>query len=300
MFKRFALLILTNIAILVVMSTVIYLFGLNRWLDHNHIQYGTLFALSLVIGFTGSFISLAISKWMAKMIYNIEVIETPRTETEEWLVETVRRQAAKVGVAMPEVGIYDSPEVNAFATGPSRSNSLVAVSSGLLRVMARDEVEGVLAHEMTHVSNGDMVTMTLLQGILNTFVVFFSYLIGFAVDRALSNNRDEEDRGPGLGFLIGQIVSQICLGILASLVVLAFSRYREYKADAGSARIEGKASMIAALKRLKQITEGDFIYDDRSPALNNFKINGKPGTTSLWADHPSLDDRIEALEKLTL
>ncbi len=141
---------------------------------------------------------------------------------------------------MPEVGIYDSPEVNAFATGPSRSNSLVAVSSGLLRVMTREEAEGVLAHEMTHVSNGDMVTMTLLQGILNTFVVFFSYIIAFAVDRALNNNRDEEDRGPGLGFYIGQFVAQIALGFLASLVVLAFSRYREFKADAGSARIEGK------------------------------------------------------------
>ena len=300
MFKRIGLFLLTNIAILAVMMIVIHLFGLNRFLTANGINYGTLFGFSLVVGFTGSFISLAISKWMAKMAYSIEVIETPENETEEWLLDTVRRQAAKVGVAMPEVGIYDSAEVNAFATGPSRSNSLVAVSSGLLRVMTREEAEGVLAHEMTHVSNGDMVTMTLLQGILNTFVVFFSYIIAFAVDRALSNNRDDEERGPGLGFMIGQIIAQIALGFLASLVVLAFSRHREFKADAGSARLEGKESMIAALKRLKQITETDFIYDDRSPALNNFKINGKPSTTSIWADHPSLDDRIEALEKLAL
>ncbi|HEY8967167.1 MAG TPA: protease HtpX [Candidatus Methylacidiphilales bacterium] len=297
MFKRIGLFLLTNLAIIVVMTVVINLFGLNRWLEHNHIQYGTLFGLSLVIGFTGSFISLAISKWMAKMAYDIQVIENPQDETEEWLVETVRRQAAKVGVAMPEVGIYDSPEVNAFATGPSRGNALVAVSSGLLRIMTREEVEGVLAHEMTHVSNGDMVTMTLLQGVLNTFVVFLSYIIGFAVDNAMKSDRDR-DRGPGLGFMIGQFISQICLGILASLVVLAFSRWREYRADAGAARIEGKESMIAALERLKRITESDFVIDDRSPALASFKINGKPSTTSIWADHPSLDDRIEALRKL--
>ncbi|SDU29909.1 Heat shock protein. Metallo peptidase. MEROPS family M48B [Verrucomicrobium sp. GAS474] len=295
--KRIFLFILTNIAILAVMMIVIHLFSLDRFITANGLNYTTLFGFSLVVGFTGSFISLAISKWIAKMSYNIEVITSPENETEEWLVDTVRRQAAKVGVAMPEVGIYESPEVNAFATGPSRSNSLVAVSSGLLRVMTREEAEGVLAHEMTHVSNGDMVTMTLLQGILNTFVVFFSYIIAFAVDRALSNGRDE-DRGPGIGFMIGQFVTQICLGVLASLVVLAYSRSREFKADAGAARLEGKGPMIAALKRLKQITESDFIYDDRAPALSNFKISGKPSTTHIWASHPPLEDRIEALEKL--
>ncbi len=297
--KRIFLFLLTNIAVIVVITLIINLLGVNHFLSARGIDYRQLLLFSLVVGFTGSFISLGISKWMAKSIYQIHPIEHPASEAEQWLVDTVRGLAAKARIAMPEVGIYDSPEVNAFATGPSRSNSLVAVSSGLLRTMRREEIEGVLGHEITHISNGDMVTMTLLQGVLNTFVVFLSYVIAFFIDRFFSGNRDD-DRGPGFGFYIGQFVCQILLACLASLVVYAYSRAREYRADAGSARLEGKAPMLAALRRLKEITEGDPIIDDRSPALSAFKISGKPGQTSLWADHPSLDDRIAALEKLRL
>jgi heat shock protein HtpX len=295
--KRIFLFLLTNIAVLIVISIVVHVLGFDHFLHANGLNYPQLLGFSAVIGFVGSFFSLAISKWMAKSIYGIVPIASPANEEEEWLVDTIRRQAAKARIAMPEVGIYESPEVNAFATGPSRANSLVAVSSGLLSTMTRTEAEGVLAHEITHVSNGDMVTMTLLQGVLNTFVIFFSYVLAFFVDRLLQGNR-EDDRGPGLGFFLGRLACQVLLGFLASLVVMAYSRHREFRADAGSAALEGKGPMLAALRRLKQITEGDPIVDDRSPALSAFKINGKPGATSIFADHPSLDDRIAALEKL--
>jgi heat shock protein HtpX len=234
---------------------------------------------------------------MAKSAYNIYVIESPANEGEQWLVDTVQTLASKAGIAMPEVGIYDSPEVNAFATGPSRRNALVAVSSGLLRAMSREEASGVLGHEISHVANGDMVTMTLLQGVLNTFVVFLSRVAAFFVDKALSGGRD--DRGPGIGYFLSTLFFQVVLGFLASLVVFAFSRWREFHADAGSATLEGsKEPMLAALRRLKVITESDPVIDDRSPALQSFKINGKPGSASIFADHPSLDDRIAALERL--
>jgi heat shock protein HtpX len=234
---------------------------------------------------------------MAKQAYKIQVIEHPATTQEQWLVDTIRSLAAKAKVQMPEVGIYESPEVNAFATGPSRSNSLVAVSSGLLREMEPREVEGVLAHEMTHISNGDMVTMSLLQGILNTFVVFLSRIGAFFIDQWL--RKDEEDSGPGWGYLISSIIFQIILGILASMIVMAFSRQREFRADAGAAHLSGKEAMIAALRRLQSIMEADPIIDDRSASISAFKINGKPhGFFALMASHPSLEDRIEALEKL--
>jgi len=294
--KRIFLFLLTNIAVLIVISIIVHVFHFDRFLTIHGLNYPQLLGFSAVIGFVGSFFSLAISKWMAKSIYNIVPITSPSTEAEEWLVDTVRRQAAKARIAMPEVGVYESPEVNAFATGPSRANALVAISSGLLQTMTRTEAEGVLAHEITHISNGDMVTMTLLQGVLNTFVIFFSYVIAFIVDRLLQGNREE--RGMGIGFFLGRLACQILLGFLASLVVMAYSRHREFRADAGSAALEGKGPMLAALRRLKQITEGDPIIDDRSPALSAFKINGKPGATSIFADHPSLDDRIAALEKL--
>jgi heat shock protein HtpX len=303
--KRIFLFVLTNIAILVVIAVVVHLFGFDRWLNNPQgggaygLNYVNLLGFSLVVGFAGSFISLALSKWMAKQAYNIHVIESPSNETEQWLVDTVQGLAAKAGVAMPEVGIYDSPEVNAFATGPSRANALVAVSSGLLQAMSRTEASGVLGHGMSHVANGDMVTMTLLQGVLNTFVVFLSRVFGFFIDQALSGGRDRREAGTGIGYFLSVIVLQIVLGFLASLVVFAFSRWREYHADAGSARLEGsKEPMLAALRRLKAITEGDPVIDDRSPALQAFKISGKPGSASLFADHPSLDDRIAALERL--
>ena len=296
--KRILLFVVTNVAVVAVIVLVFNLLGLRRFFPAGF-NYTEMLIFSLIFGFGGSLISLNLSKWMAKSVYQIHPIENPSSEAEQWLVATVRELAAKARIAMPEVGIYDSPEVNAFATGPSRSNALVAVSSGLLRTMKRDEVEGVLAHEITHISNGDMVTMALLQGVLNTFVILLSYVIAFFIDRFLSGSRDD-DRGPGFGFMIGQFVCQILLGFLASLVVLAYSRAREYRADAGSARLQGKAPMLAALRRLKEIIEGDPIIDDRSPALSAFKISGKPRQISLTADHPSLDDRIEALEKLQL
>ncbi len=298
MIKRIALFLLTNIAILLVISIVLHLLGIDRWAyARQGLTLQQLLLFSLVVGFTGSFISLAISKWMAKSAYDIHVIESPSNEAEQWLVDTVQGLAAKAGIAMPEVGIYDSPEVNAFATGPSRSNSLVAVSSGLLRAMSRQEATGVLGHEISHVANGDMVTMTLLQGVLNTFVIFLSRLLASFIDRALSGGRD--DRGPGIGSFFTTLILQVLLGFLASLVVYAFSRWREYHADAGSARLEGsKEPMLAALRRLKAITESDPVIDDRSAALQAFKISGKPGSASIFADHPSLDDRIAALERL--
>ncbi len=296
--KRVFLFLATNIAILLVLSIVLHITGANRFFNNQHggLDYSTLMLYSVIIGFTGSFISLWISKWMAKMSYNIQVIQTPADADQEWLVGTIRHLAAKARVQMPEVGIYESPEANAFATGPSRSNSLVAVSSGLLRAMEKNEIEGVLAHEMTHVSNGDMVTMTLLQGVLNTFVIFLSRIAASLIDQMLRKNDD--DSGPGFGFFIASMIFQLILGFLASLIVMAFSRHREFRADAGAAQLTGKASMIGALRRLQQIMESDPIIDDRSTALSAFKINGKPHETNIMASHPSLEARIEALEKL--
>ncbi len=296
--KRIALFLGTNIAIIALISVATHLLGADRWLHANGIDYGKLFIFSLIVGFTGSFFSLAISKWMAKMAYSIQIIEKPTTESEIWLLETIQRQAMKSGIPMPEVGIYESPEVNAFATGPSRRNSLVAVSSGLLRSMRKNEVEGVLAHEVSHIANGDMVTMTLLQGILNTFVVFLSRIAAYFIDQALRKN-DEESSGPGLGYLIASIVCQIIFGVLASLIVMAYSRHREFRADADAARIWGKEPMLGALKRLQQISTGELILDDRSEAISAFKISGKTGGIMSWfASHPPLEERIAALERI--
>jgi heat shock protein HtpX len=254
--------------------------------------------MSLVIGFTGSLFSLLISKWMAIRAYSIELIKTPSNSTEQWLVQTVREQSEKAGIPMPDVGVYDSPEANAFATGRSRNSSLVAVSSGLLHQMRQREVEGVLAHEVAHIANGDMVTMTLLQGVLNTFVVFFSRVIGLLVDSFLQGNRrDEEGRssGTGIGFFIGSLVAQIFLGLLASLIVMAYSRRREFAADAMAARIEGRDAMVGALQRLKMIHEGGGVLDDRSASLAAFKISHNYG--NWFSSHPPLDDRIRALQQ---
>lgn len=296
--KRFFLFFATNIAIMLVIGVVINVLGLNHWMTKNGIDYGMLFTFSLVIGFSGSFISLWISKWMAIKAYNIELIDKPSNPGETWLVDTVKAQAAKAGIPMPSVGIYESPEVNAFATGPSKKNSLVAVSSGLIQGMNKREVEGVLAHEVAHIANGDMVTMTLLQGILNTFVVFLSRIIGTVIDSALRKN-DEESSGPGIGYYVGYIVCEIVLGVLASIIVMRFSRWREFRADADAARIWGKEPMIDALKRLNQIMQRDPIMDQRSEALATCKISAKPsGFMALFSSHPPLEDRIAALERL--
>lgn len=294
--KRVTLFTLTNIAVLVVISIVVRALGLDRWLSANGINYGTLMAMSLVFGFAGSFISLLISKWIAIHSYSIQLIKEPRNGTEQWLLDTVRGQASRAGVPMPDVGIYESPEANAFATGPSRRNSLVAVSSGLLRNMRQNEVEGVLAHEVAHVANGDMVTMTLLQGVLNAFVIFFSRVIGMLIDSFLRGGRREDEvrsHGFGMGYFLGSIVAQIFLGLLANLIVMAYSRRREFAADAMAAQIQGKESMIGALQRLKMIYEGGGVIDDRAASLSAFKISNKYG--HLFASHPPLDDRIKAL-----
>jgi heat shock protein HtpX len=277
------------------MSIVINVFGLNRWMEAEGINWMTLFSMAMVIGFTGSFISLWISKWMAKTAYNIQIIEKPRNAGEQWLLQTVAAQAKKARIPMPEVGIYDSPEANAFATGPSKKNSLVAVSSGLLQQMTRDEVEGVLAHEVAHIANGDMVTMALVQGVLNTFVVFLSRAAGYFVDKVVFKN----ERGPGIGYFISSIVFEILLGFLAAMIVMSYSRRREFHADADAARIWGKQPMIDALKRLQQITAGGLVLDERGQAFSAFKINGKQGgLMALFSSHPPLEERIAALERL--
>jgi heat shock protein HtpX len=233
---------------------------------------------------------------MAKLTHHIHVIQSPQSQAEAWLVGKVREQAEKAGIAMPEVGIYESPEANAFATGPSRNNALVAVSTGLLQQMRPREVEGVLAHEVSHVANGDMVTMTLLQGTLNTFVVFLSRVLGFALDQALRRG-DDDRRGPGMGYFLGSLICQVVLGILASMIVMAYSRRREFRADAMGAQLEGRDAMIGGLRRLKQITESGGVIDNRSASLAAFKINHPTGVMRLFMSHPPLDERIAALER---
>src|SRR6185503_16015043 len=254
--KRVLLLIATNIAIMLVLSIVVSVFGLDRYLTQNGLNLGALLVFSAVLGFGGSFISLLISKWMAKRSMGVQVIDQPRTSTEQWLVNIVRRQAQAAGIGMPEVGIFDSPEPNAFATGARRDAALVAVSTGLLERMSQNEVEAVLGHEVSHVANGDMVTLTLIQGVVNTFVIFLSRILGDIVDRALfgkGRSEDEEGQAQGNGpaYFILVIVFQLVLGFLANLIVLWFSRYREFRADRGGASLSGRENMIAALERLK-------------------------------------------------
>ena len=294
MFKRIGLLILANLAVFIMLSillTVVQMvFGVNfGTMAGSNLNLGTLFVFSMVVGFSGSLISLAMSKTMAKMSMGLQMIDTdrPANDLERYLVDVVRHQSQKAGIPMPEVGIYDG-EPNAFATGATRSSSLVAVSTGLLQIMNRDEVEAVIAHEISHVRNGDMVTMTLLQGVMNTFVVFFSRIIGWVVDRQILRNENE---GPGIGYYITSIVLDIALGFLASMVVAAFSRYREYHADAGAAGIMGSSRpMIDALRRL-----GGVEPNELQGSVKGFGISG--GIGSLFASHPSIEDRIKALEE---
>lgn len=294
MFKRIGLLILANLAVFIMLSillTVVQMvFGVNfGTMAGSNLNLGTLFVFSMVVGFSGSLISLAMSKTMAKMSMGLQMIDTdrPANDLERYLVDVVRYQSQKAGIPMPEVGIYEG-EPNAFATGATRSSSLVAVSTGLLQIMNRDEVEAVIAHEISHVRNGDMVTMTLLQGVMNTFVVFFSRIIGWVVDRQILRNENE---GPGIGYYITSIVLDIALGFLASMVVAAFSRYREYHADAGAAGIMGSSRpMIDALRRL-----GGLEPNELQGSVKGFGISG--GFGSLFASHPSIDDRIKALEE---
>ena len=245
MIKRIALFLATNLAVILVLSIVLRLFGVDSILDERNvgINYQALLILSLVIGFGGSFISLAISKWMAKRSTGARVITQPANATESWLLNTVERQARQAGIETPEVAIYASPDMNAFATGARRNAALVAVSTGLLQGMPQEEVEAVLAHEVSHVANGDMVTLTLIQGVVNTFVIFLSRVIGHFVDRVILRN----ESGYGLGYFGAVIAAQLLLGILASIIVMWVSRLREYRADAGSANLNGRQPMINAL-----------------------------------------------------
>ena len=291
---RIALFLATNIAIMVVLSIVFSLLGLEGILAENgtDLNLQALLVMSAVIGFSGSFISLFISKWMAKRSMGVQIIDAqnPRNSTESWLMNTVQRQAQQANIGMPEVGVFNSPEPNAFATGASKNNALVAVSVGLLNNMSQDEVEAVLAHEVSHVANGDMVTMALIQGVVNTFVIFLSRLVGFFVDRVILKN----ERGLGIGYFISSIVAQIVLGILASTIVMWFSRRREYRADAGAAQLAGRDKMISALDRLSKQEPADL-----PAAMAAFGISGKQssGFRSLFLSHPPLEQRIEALKQ---
>jgi len=286
--KRVFLLIVTNFAILAVLSVTMQLLGIDRALtNETGLNLQGLLIFAAMFGFGGAFISLFISKWMAKRTTGAHVIEVPSNMTERWLVDTVRRQAERAGIGMPEVAIYDAPDVNAFATGWNRNNALVAVSTGLLNNMTQEEAEAVLAHEVSHVANGDMVTLTLIQGVLNTFVIFISRVIGFFVDRVLLKN----EKGEGPGFLIATIVAELVLGVVASMVVAWFSRQREYRADAGGASLAGRDKMIAALERLK----GNHEQSALPAQMSAFGISGGGGLMKFFMSHPPLDERIAAL-----
>jgi heat shock protein HtpX len=286
---RIFLFLLTNAAVLVVISVLFNLLGIKGILDQQGvgIDLNALLVVSAIIGMSGSFISLVISKWMAKSAMGVQVIEHPQNQTEKWLLDVVGRHARQAGIGMPEVGIFDSPDPNAFATGMNRDSALVAVSTGLLQAMDADAVEAVLGHEISHVANGDMVTMTLLQGVLNTFVYFLASIVGYVVDRVILKN----ERGLGVGYYITQMLAQICLSILATMIVMWFSRYREFRADAGGANLAGRMKMINALRALQRSHEPQPLPGE----LAAFGINGG-GVMKLFMSHPPLEERIAALQ----
>ena len=290
--QRIFLFLLTNIAIMVILSVTLRILGIESLLAQNgsDINLNALVIFSGIFGFGGAFISLAISKWMAKRMTGAIVIENPSNNVEKWLLDTVEKQSKIVGIKMPEVAIFPSPQMNAFATGASKNKALVAVSQGLLDSMTQGEIEAVVGHEMSHVANGDMVTLTLIQGVVNTFVIFFSRVIGHVVDRVILKNQ----RGHGIGYFVTTIFAQIILSILASVIVMYFSRKREYVADTGGADLAGHQNMINALKRLGQ-KEPEALPEQ----LAAFGIGEKPktGWRELWSSHPPLQDRINALEK---
>ncbi len=292
--KRVVLFLLTNLAILVVLGIVVNILGVNRFLSAGGINITSLFMFAAVFGMGGSFISLAMSKTIAKHSTGAHVIDQPTTQTEHWLVETVRVQAQRAGIGMPEVAIFDSPEPNAFATGANRNNALVAVSTGLLHNMDAGEVEAVLGHEVSHVANGDMVTLALIQGVVNTFVIALARIVGFVVDRALSSNDQGEYRGPGIGYWVTSIIAQILLGFLATMIVMWFSRQREFRADAGGAELAGRQKMILALERLRQVSQPSHLQGEMAA----FGIVGGlgEGLKKLFLSHPPLEERIAALQ----
>ena len=290
--QRILLFLLTNIAIMVILSITLRILGVDSLLMQNgsDLNINALVIFSGVFGFGGAFISLAISKWMAKRMTGAKVISSPSNNIEKWLIQTVENQSKTVGIKMPEVAIFPSNQMNAFATGASKNNALVAVSQGLLDNMTQGEIEAVVGHEMSHVANGDMVTLTLIQGVVNTFVIFFSRVIGHIVDRVILKNQ----RGYGIGYFVTTIFAQVILSILASVIVMYFSRKREYIADTGGADLAGHQNMINALKRLGQ-KEPEALPEQ----LAAFGIGEKPKSnrSQLWSSHPPLEDRIRALEK---
>ena len=289
--KRILLFLATNLAVLLVLSVSFRLLGLDGLLKANGgLDMNAVLVLAAVIGMGGSFISLAISKWSARTMTGAQVIEQPRNASEAWLLDTIRHHAQRAGIGMPEVAVYDSPDMNAFATGMSRDHAMVAVSTGLLASMRRDEIEAVLGHEITHVANGDMVTLALIQGVLNTFVIAVSRIIGYVVDRTVFQR--EHENGPG--FFIVSIVAQLVLGVFATIIVMWFSRYREFRADAGGARLAGAQNMIAALQRLKLGAAEPHLPQQMAA----FGISGGigQGLARLFMSHPPLDERIAALQ----
>ncbi|PSJ46952.1 protease HtpX [Zobellella taiwanensis] len=289
--KRILLFIATNLAVVLVLGVVLNIVFSVLGVDRGSV--GGLLVFSAVFGFGGATISLFMSKWMAKRAYNVQVIDQPRNEVEHWLMTTVARQAQQAGIGMPEVGIYDAPDMNAFATGASRNNSLVAVSTGLMYGMSRDEAEAVLAHEVSHVANGDMVTLTLIQGVVNTFVIFFARIVANLISSFLSRGEQEEGGGlGGIAYFAVVMVLELVFGILASIIVMWFSRQREYRADEGSARLVGKDKMIAALERLRRGPESQL-----EGSLAAFGINGKRHS-ELFMSHPPLEKRIQSLREL--
>ncbi len=290
--KRIVLFVLTNLAVMVVLGIVVNVLGLNRFLTENGLSVGGLLAFSLVIGFGGALISLLMSKPMAKWSTRAQVINDSTDPTHMWIVQTVARFSDKAGIRMPEVAIYEG-EANAFATGAFRNSALVAVSTGLLQSMQRQEVEAVIGHEVAHVANGDMVTMTLIQGVMNTFVVFISRIVGYFVDKVVLRNQND---GPGIGYFVTTIVMDILLGVLAAIIVAWFSRQREFRADAGAAQLMGrKEPMIGALARLGGLDPGEL-----PKAVQTMGINGRPsGIMALFSSHPPIEERIAALQART-
>ena len=288
--KRIVLFLITNVAVMLVLGIAVHLLGLNRFITANGLNLGTLLGFSLIMGFGGAFISLLMSKPMAKWSTKAQVINDSPDPTHRWIVSTVQTFSQKAGIAMPEVAIYDG-EPNAFATGAFKNSALVAVSTGLLHTMNREEVEAVIGHEVAHVANGDMVTMTLIQGVMNTFVVFLSRVIGYVVDKVILKNDRE---GPGIGYYVTTIVLDIVLGVLAAIIVAWFSRQREYRADKGAAELMGrKQPMINALARLGGLNPGEL-----PQSVATMGINGRPsGLMALFSSHPPIEDRIRALQQ---
>jgi heat shock protein HtpX len=287
---RIVLFVLTNLAVMALLTIVVKLTGLDVYAyRRGGLNLQGLLIMAAVMGMGGSFISLAMSKWIAKMSVGAQVITQPRNPTEQWLLDAVRAHAQKAGIGMPEVAIYEGPEMNAFATGMSKNSSLVAVSTGLLQNMDRQQVDAVLGHEISHVANGDMVTMALLQGVLNTFVIFLARVLGTLVDRAISGNR--EGSGGGIAYFAIVMVLQVVLGLFASLIVMAFSRWREFRADAGGARLAGRGAMISALERLGA-NHGETTLPK---AIQAFGISGEGGVARLFMSHPPIAERVAAL-----